>query len=62
MLNWPLLIIPGELMGMIVSAAGHYTNRFSGFTPILETFDGNASTLNQTLLTYHFGDDIVKHI
>ncbi|KAH7239182.1 hypothetical protein BKA59DRAFT_532004 [Fusarium tricinctum] len=52
----------GELMGMIVSAAGHYTNRFSGFTPILETFDGNASTLNQTLLTYHFGDDIVKHI
>lgn len=49
-------------MGMIVSTAGHYTNRFSDFTPILESFDGNASALNQTLTTYHFGDAIVKHI
>lgn len=49
-------------MGMIVSTAGHYTDRFSGFGPILESFDGNSSTINQTLTTYHFGDDIVKHI
>jgi hypothetical protein len=62
MLNWPLLTIPGEIMGMIVSTTSQYTNHFSGFTPILESFDGNASTLNQTLTTYHFGDVIVKHI
>jgi hypothetical protein len=62
MLNWPSLTIPGELMGVIVSITGQYTNRFSGFTPILETFDGNASALNQTLTTHHFGDAIVKHI
>lgn len=49
-------------MGVIVSTTGNYINRFSGFTPILESFDGNASTLNQTLTTYHFGDAIVKHI
>ncbi|KAM0223956.1 hypothetical protein ACHAQD_003035 [Fusarium lateritium] len=56
------LIGIGELMGMVVSTTGHYANRFSVFTPILESFDGNASALNQTLATYHFGDAIVKHI